>query len=245
MVAVGSAPTGGDRYDNEGSLLIGTEVSGKFQTESLCTTSRCQKSCPSGPSSTSCSSWTSFLLALLLGVLLLGVFLESFFLESFFAFFEERPSSSSSSRCRFSGRRPGVARGPTRHPPEPQPAAYPRGTRFPPSHSRVPADRGPLPPSGRRRGVVLLVAVVEDGFEKFHRSLRNDSEAVQKALSFLPDAGLASGAGTGPGTVAGGGESRVDRGGAETGREPHAPVLYRRRSPPGTTRVDGSAATGV
>ena len=80
---------------------------------------------------------------------------------------------------------------------------------------------GPLPPSGRRRGVVLLVAVVEDGFEKFHRSLRNDSEAVQKALSFLPDAGLASGAGTGTRTVAGGGESRLDRGGRGDG--PGAP----------------------
>ena len=70
-------------------------------------------------------------------------FLESFFLESFFAFFEERRIRRR--RGVASRGRPGVARGPTRHPPEPQPAAYPRGTRSPPSQSRVPADRGTSP----------------------------------------------------------------------------------------------------
>ena len=171
--------------------------------------------------------------------------MESFFLESFFAFFEERPYSSSA-RCRFSGTPPGGGAGPDT-------------TSAGASTGRLPSrDALSTVPIARSRRSGDLSLRLGGGGGSFSSSLSSKmalknsigrSGTIPRLSRKLSASSrtLGSRAETGPGPTPSPAAEGTGSpaGGAETGREPHAPVLYRRRSPPGTTRVDGSAATGV
>ena len=173
-------------------------------------------------------------------------FFESFFLESFFAFFEERPSSSSSSRCRFSGTPTGGGAGPDT-------------TSAGASTGRLPSrDALSTVPIARSRRSGDLSLRLGGGGGSFSSSLSSKmalknsigrSGTIPRLSRKLSASSRTLGSraepGPGPGPSPAAERAGSTAGGAETGREPHAPVLYRRRSPPGTTRVDGSAATGV